>query len=166
MARPRIRSSSQLHVFSQWTNLGWRHTRVIDMAEGEAKVRRGVFRHVHDEHGKLVGYQPVVNVMPPDTEKSSDVSRAALGRAESRANAGLMGASRTARLHEPEKLSRVDQRTGKPLPAEDFVERVQILMQAYLESANFAIVNGRSGDRAVRVYPKVPEMARKAACQS
>lgn len=159
MARPRIRSSSQLHVFSQWTNLGWRHTRVIDMAEGEAKVRRGVFRHVHDVHGKLIGYQPLVQVASQESATSSDSSRAALGRGEMRANAGLMGASRTRHLQEIDKLSRVDQRTGKPLPAEDFVERVQILMQTYPESANYAKVNGRSGDRAVRVYPKVPEVA-------
>ena len=154
MARPRIRSSSQLHVFSQWTNLGWRVTRTIDIHEGDAKVRCGHFRHVHDEAGKLIGYQPMVAPVMPSV--ASDPSRAALGRGEMRANAGLMGRSRTAELSEIDKLSRVDKRTGKPLPAEDFVERVEILMRTYLDSANFATLQGRRGDRAVRVYPKVP----------
>jgi len=156
MARPRIRSSSQLHVFSHWTNLGWRVTRNIDVGEGEAKVRCGLFRHVHDEAGKVIGYQPVISVTPPLPSKFSDPSRAALGRAEMRANAGLMGESLTARLDESDKLCRMDERTGKALPPEDFVERVEILMQVYPQSANFAKVYGRSGDRAVRVYPRVP----------
>lgn len=155
MARPRIRSSSQLHVFSQWTNLGWRTTRIIDVAEGEAKVRRGEFRQVCDAMtGKVIGYQPMEAPAMPSVD--SDPSRAALGRGEMRANAGLMGRSRTARLQEIDKLSRVDKRTGKPLPAEDFVERVEILMRTYLDSANFATLQGRRGDRAVRVYPKGP----------
>lgn len=131
-------------------------TRNIDVGEGEVKVRCGLFRHVHDEAGKVIGYQPVVSVMPPQPSKYSDPSRAALGRAEMRANAGLMGESLTARLGESDKLCRMDERTGKPLPPEDFMERVQILMDVYPQSANFAKVHGRSGDRAVRVYPRVP----------
>jgi hypothetical protein len=159
MARPRIRSSSQLHVYSQWTNLGWRVTRTIDIGEGEAKVRCGHFRHVHDETGKVVGYQPVVEVQM-SSSTPSDPSRAALGRGEMRAAAGLMGASRTAHLDEKDKLDRVDERTGKPLPPEDFVERVQALMEAYPASANFRDIRLKrrglapGGDRAVRVYPR------------
>jgi hypothetical protein len=157
MARPRIRNSyNLLHVYSPWTNLGWRVTHNIDVAKGEAKVRLGVFRHVYDELGKLLGYQPVVQVTAPQDSTFSDASRAALGCAEMRANAGLMGRSRTARLSEIDKQCRLDERTGKLLPAEDFVERVQVLVrEIYPQSANFAIVNGRCGDRAVRVYPRM-----------
>jgi hypothetical protein len=168
MARPRIRSSSQLHVYSPWTNLGWRVTRTIDIGEGEAKVRCGHFRHVHDENGKVVGYQPVIEVQVSSSSTPSDPSRAALGRGEMRAAAGLMGSSRTAHLGELDKLSRVDERTGKPLPPEDFVERVQALMDAYPASANFRDIRLKrrglapGGDRAVRVYPRMVETA---ACQ-
>lgn len=161
MARPRIRNSSNLlHVYSPWTNLGWRVTRTIDIGEGEAKVRGGHFRHVHDEAGKIIGYQPVVEVVMPSSTPS-DPSRAALGCAEMRAAAGLMGSSRTAHLREIDKLERVDERTGKKLPPEDFVERVQQLMDAYSESANFRDIRVKraglapGGDRAVRVYPRM-----------
>lgn len=147
MARPRIRNHSDLLVFAINTTLGWSVTKRTGYAPGEAKVERGEWRRVVDDHGELVGYQPVVHEVKP--VPSNDCSRCALQVPEMRANAGLMGRSRTAHLSDEQRATRLHPKSGRLLPEEDFVERVGKLMKAYLGTAN------RSGDKAVRVYPRM-----------
>lgn len=78
-----------------------------------------------------------------------------------KALAGLMGRSRTARMRETERIGRQHPKSGRLLPEEDFVERTEVLVHdIYPQSANFAMVDGRFGDRAVRVYPKAATKAR------
>lgn len=148
MARPRTRNGNSLLLFSTNTTLGWTATQRTSYPAGETKVERGEWRRVLDDHGELVGYQPVVHEVRPVA--SNDHSRCALQVPEMRANAGLMGRSRTAHLPEDQRKVRLHPKSGRLLPEEDFVERVGHLMLIYPQLAN------RGGDRAVRVYPKMP----------
>jgi hypothetical protein len=155
MARPRIRNSNSLLIFSTNITLGWSVTQRTSYIAGEAKTERGEWRRVVDDHGELVGYQPVVHEVRP--VPSSDRSRCALQVPEMRANAGLMGRSRTARLSEEQRTIRLHPKSGRLMPEEDFVERVAKLMAIYLASANFHDMRKRGiSDRAGRVYPKAP----------
>lgn len=159
MARPRIRNSNSLLIFSTNITLGWSVTQRTSYTSGEAKAERGEWRRVVDDHGELVGYQPVVHEVRP--VPSSDRSRCALQVPEMRANAGLMGRSRTARLAEGQRTIRLHPKSGRLMPEEDFVERVGKLMKSYPQSANFHDMKKRGiSDRAVRVYPKMPVTAR------
>ena len=148
MARPRIRNSnlSDFQLFSSDVALGWRVIRRVAFAYGEQRCARGEFRRVYDEFRNHIGYQPVQR---QDATVNSDPSRAALGVPEMKANAGLMGRSRTKGLRPEDRVGRVHPKSGRLLPAEDFVERAQELVKLYPRSANF-----RTGDRAVRVYPR------------
>ncbi len=153
MARPR----NHLLLFSPFTTLGWRVTRRISQGDGEAGVTNGKMRRILDETGRHIGYQPVK--ADPRPSLPSDPSRTALAVPETKANAGLLGQSRTASLTEEQRRTRVHPKSGRLLPEEDFIERTQKLMQVYTQSANFAKVHGRTGDRAVRVYPRAPQRA-------
>jgi hypothetical protein len=159
MARPAHRSAhSEFLIFSSNTTLGWSATRRTSYRKGEALVSQGRWRRVTDETGAHVGYQPVeCNVVPVP---SQDASRAALGEAEMKANAGLMGASHTAHMSDEERGSRVHPKSGRLMPEMDFVEKVRTVVASYTHSANFHDMKKRGiHDRAVRVYPRVPEMA-------
>lgn len=126
-------------------------------------VEKGLWRRVVNEVGQLIGYQPVA--AEPKTIMPSDGSRAALGAAETKAIAGLMGKSRTAGLSDAQRRERIHPKSGRLLPEEDFIERAQKLEKAYPHSANYRDIDlarhgklrrelAPGGDRAVRVYPK------------
>jgi hypothetical protein len=156
MARPRIRKSSNLYLYSADTGEGWRQIKIVSFVYGEERVAKGEWSHVYDPlTHRLAGYQPVERRF--DSTDSSDASHAALLQPEMKANAGLMGRSRTAGMREMDRVGRVHPKSHRLLPEEDFIERVQVLVsEIYPQSANFAKVNGRSGDRAQRAYPKAP----------
>lgn len=147
--RPR---SSAFLVFGNCTTLGWSVTRRISFEEGERRVLTGLWRRVNDDSGQHVGYQPLLLQLPPLVV--GDASPAALREAETRANAGLMGRSRTARMSDRERRERVHPKSGRILPEMDFVEHAQELVKCYPGSANYADMQRGISDRAVRVYPK------------
>lgn len=153
MARPRNRNkdriTSDFHLFSADVSAGWRVIQRVSFAYGEHRCALGEFRRVYDEFRRHVGYQSVEQRY--DSTTGSDMSRAALAAPEMKANAGLMGRSRTKGLSGPDREGRVHPKSGRLLPAEDFIERAQELVKQYPHSAN------RGGDRAVRVYPKGPQ---------
>jgi hypothetical protein len=150
MARPRNRNphrtTSDFHLFSADTSAGWRIIQRVSYAYGESRRAHGEFRRVHDEFGRHVGYQAMEQ--RHDATVSSDPSRAALCVPEMKANAGLFGGSRTARLQEMDRVGRHHPQSGRLLPEEDFVERAKMKVKLWPWPAN------RGGDRAVRVYPK------------
>jgi hypothetical protein len=155
MARPRHRNrNTETILFESPTSLdedGIRVTRRISFARGEALVAEG--KAERRMEGGLQCYQQLPP--PPCPTQPLRFSPAALGAAEMKANAGLMGASRTSHLNEEERSMRLHPKSGRLLPVEDFVERVKSLVKAYPHSANFHDVKKRGiSDRAVRVYPK------------
>lgn len=154
MPRPRSahRNHSDFELWSADTSEGYRVIKHVAFAYGESRVARGEWRRVFDElTGAHKGYQAVAP--RHDVTASSDASRAALAPPEMKANAGLLGRSRTGSMKpgDPRRIGRVHPKSGRLLPAEDFIERTQELVKLYPRSANF-----RTGDRAVRVYPKAP----------
>jgi hypothetical protein len=157
MARPRHRNrNTETILFQSPTSLdedGIRVTHRTSFAKGEALVAAG--KAERRMEGGLQCYQ----LLPPQPCPTQPLrfSPAALGAAEIMANAGLMGASRTACLSAEQRLTRVHPKSGRLLPEEDFVERTQKLVKAYPHSANFHDMKKRGiSDRAVRVYPKGP----------
>jgi hypothetical protein len=124
--------------------------RLTDRAEGDAKVASGIWDRVHDEDGKLVGYQPL-DASPSDEQLPSQNSNPCISMGEMQANAGVCfarGKSRTENMPEAKRLGRKHPLTGRLLPAEDFIERSIEKVKLWTRPAP-----GR-GDRAVRVYPK------------
>jgi hypothetical protein len=149
MARPRNRNSyEEFVVFCTNTTLGWSVTRRIAYATGERMVEQGKMRRVVDGVGLHIGYQPVnCHAEAGLVKPSTDISSSTLGQAEIKANAGLMGKSRTSHLGK-NREARLHPKSGELMPEMDFVERVQEKVKGWPRSAN------RGGDRAVRVYPK------------
>jgi hypothetical protein len=155
MARPNRRSGSQtLIVFSDETTLGWRVLRRISVAEYQRRKSRGEMRPVFDESGNLIGCQPIKVFDQHLTTRSTP---AAIIPREVVLLAGTAfrdGRSRTAGLTEQkrmERASRVHPRTGKLLPPEDAIERVEEKVRLQTESANY---HDGGRDRAPRVYPR------------
>jgi len=103
-----------------------------------------------DEFGRFQGYLLVEALPPTDEKLPSLISSASISANEVLANAGVLGRSRTASLSEEDRITRRHPKTGRPMPAEDFVERAQEKVRLWTQPAP-----GR-GDRAVRVYPKPP----------
>jgi hypothetical protein len=161
MARPRIRNSSNLHLYSADTGEGYRLIKIVSSSYGEERVAKGEWRRLYDPMlHRLVGYQPVERRF--DVTESSDPSHATLLQPEMKANAGLFGRSRTQGMRAQDREGRMHPKSHRLLPEEDFVERVQVLVrEIYPQSANFADINLKrpglapGGDRAVRMYPKL-----------
>ena len=150
MSRRRRRGAG-LFLYVEDAVLGLRRMRPILFEDGERAVERRQFDHVRDDNHKLIGYVSCDGRKRPQPEpKSSNrTDPAAITANESRAYAGLMGKSRTVGLCEDQRKARVHSNTGRVMPAEDFVERAQNKVNSFAASANF-----RTGDRAVRVYPR------------
>ncbi len=131
MARERRRSgSAEFRLYPANTTLGWRATKRISQTVGDALVEAGHAELVFDEmenrhHYQLKAEKPVVNGLVSQEKFGS------LTAHDARLIAGLHGRSRTAHLTEERRLTRCDQ-FGKPLPAEDAIERAQAKMLAYL----------------------------------
>ena len=131
MAKPRRRTESQEFLLydSQSDNVrGWSVTRRIGYKAGEQMELAGRAERVHDEMtGQHVGWRvceerPVSDGM----EISSDPTLALMSVYEMELVSGVRGKSRTAGmdLNDSRRLMRVTL-TGKPLPAEDAVERAR-----------------------------------------
>ena len=149
MARPRIRTSLQFYLYSPTTALNWRRTQIVTLVEGDKLVAEGKARRRFDSWGRHDGYE-LIESKPTDEKLPSLVSSASISTNEVLANAGVLGRSRTANLSEEDRITRRHPKTGRPMPAEDFVERAQEKVRLWTQPAP-----GR-GDRAVRVYPKPP----------
>lgn len=143
MARPRVRTAHQLHVYATNTTLGWRVIRNVSFADGEKRVEEGTFRRIYDQLNVHVGYQPLVNPFG-DYGIRSEPSDTSITDAESQLNAGLEGKSQTAGLSEVDRELRI---AGGKSP-EDVLERATEKVRLWPFPAP-----GR-GDRAIRVYPK------------
>lgn len=140
-------SQHNFRVYVRETALGWRVSRWCSFAQGESRVSTGAWVRVYDELGHHVGYQPRESRGPDADVIASAASRGAITARESMLNAGACfrgGASRTARLPEQMRLGRVHPLSGRPLPAEDSVERVQGKVAAWREVAGReAVLAGR-----------------------
>jgi len=124
--------SETLLLFKPNATLGWSVSRRIAKAEGERGVERGSFRRVYDAiTNGLLGYQMIGTAeQRGDQDISSQPSSASISMREVLANAGLMGASRTQGRAEDERARR-DERTGRLLPMEDFIERAAAKVRVY-----------------------------------
>jgi hypothetical protein len=141
-------------VYSADTTLGWRVARRISYQRGETMVSAGRMHRVEDQFGRHIGYQMGGRKQPSDNDLPSLASSASITAHECEANAGVLGKSVTATMSEHKRVHRLHPRSGKLLPAEDFIERAQGKVAAYIATAN------RDGDRAVRIYPKGPACSR------
>lgn len=141
--------SGRLMLYGAHTTLGWRIVRSIQFEEGERRVACGAFRRVHDSvTGKLLGYQVVGTAEARgDRDLPSMASPAAISAREMQANAGELGRSRTRGLAEEDRLSRRDQKNGRLLPAEDFVERTVAKIRV------FPLIGAARGD-ILRAWPR------------
>ena len=114
-------------LYPSETILGWRVIRKVSFAEGDLKVTLGAWREVYDEFYNHVGYQiggGANSVVMPSRPSPSGIVRR-----EMEINA--LGVSRTARLNEDRRMSRVHHETGKALPPEDAVERIQAKVRVW-----------------------------------
>ena len=129
-------------LFNPNTTLGWSVARRISFERGEQMVAWGTVVQVNDEFGRHIGYK-FRDASEPKTPliKVSGSTAPTIRAKESMANAGLMGGSRTARLSDEQRLSRIHPLSGKLLAPEDMVERAR---------------------EKVRIYPEVSD--RKAPC--
>ena len=135
------REAKMVYLYGASSTLGWRIVRRIPPHEGERGVESGRMRHLYDTlTGKLLGYQLISNAeRRGDRDLPSMASAASISVREMQANAGELGASRTARLAEDDRVSRRDL-NGHLLPAEDFVERSRAKV------AVFPLVGSKRGD--------------------
>ena len=123
--------------------------RKVPFAEGDQKVAEGLWREVYDELGNHVGYQmgfaATVSVVMPSRPSSTGIPRS-----EMELNAGSIfagGRSRTCGMPESKRLTRIHRETGKALPPEDRVERVQAKVRVWPD------VEAQEKD-ILRVWPK------------
>jgi hypothetical protein len=125
--RPRLRRSNQFDLYSGETVLGWRVLRTVSGAQGEEMVACGRWIHVFDADNNFAGYQ-ILAPGQTDAVIPSKPTASGIARCEMEVNAGtgfIRGRSRTARLNEHQRNSRKHHETGKALPPEDFIERIQ-----------------------------------------
>lgn len=140
MARPRRRSPAsqrgrrEFQLFDRNTSLGWRVTRRIGHAQGEKLVDSNYARRVNDCNGEHIGYQ----LLDPNTIVNeglpSVLSPVVLTAREMDLIAGQSfehGRSRTARMSEVQRITRVHPFTRKILPPEDEVERAAAKLMAF-----------------------------------
>jgi hypothetical protein len=144
----------KLRLYAAPTDNGWRIIKRVAFELGEAMVAADAATRVFDEFNKHVGYK----LVDPQTHEASlpeRTSSASITARESLASAGVCGKSVTKAMREEQRVTRVHSQSGKKLPAEDFIELAQEKVATQTVSANFAEqADGRSGDRAPRVYPK------------
>lgn len=125
--------SRPLKLFHADTRKGWKVIARISYADGIARVKMGTFRRVFSVDKKLIGFQHL-----PASEGSvtlpAKLSACCITVAECEANAGTAfrgGKSRTAGMGDARRKARVCARTGKQLPAVDFVEAAQAKVRAW-----------------------------------
>lgn len=105
--------------------------RRISRDDGERGVSRGAMAREYDSCGQHVGYRMVERT---DHDLPSGSQSGAITASEMELYAGRRfrgGRSRTKRMSEERRLTRVDAVTGKKLPPEDDVERVEAKVAAY-----------------------------------
>lgn len=133
--RPRRRSrNDDFLLFDRNTTLGWRVTRRIGYEQGEKLWATGHARRVNDCNGQHIGYQLI------QQDKQSDGLPSLLGPVMLTARemdliAGTnfkYGKSRTARMSEAERITRLHPLTRRMLPPEDPVERAQAKLKAFV----------------------------------
>ena len=139
MPRPRRRSPSsqrgrsEFQLFDRNTSLGWRVTRRIGYEQGEKLVGCGHARHVNDCNGQHIGYQ----LLDPSAKADglpSVLSPVVLTAREMDLLAGRAfqyGKSRTKRMAEAQRITRVHPFTRKILPPEDAVELAEEKFKAF-----------------------------------
>lgn len=149
--RPRDRASSKkFHVYAAETILGWRVVQKASGSRGDEMVARGLWREVCNEQYEHIGYQVLVPGMSKDVIMPSQPSSTGIARHEMEVNAGACmsgGGSKTAGLQEDKRISRKHLRSGKVLPPEDVVERIQAKVRVWPD------VTAAKHD-VLRVWPK------------
>lgn len=121
-------------LFDGNTALGWRVTRRISQIDGERMVSTGHARHVNDTNGQHIGYQMQQPAPVKNGEVSAKPTPAVLTVHEMDLIAGrafARGRSRTARMNEVQRLTRVHPLTRKLLPPEDEIERAEAKLRAF-----------------------------------
>ena len=141
MARPKRRSPASKRwrencflLFDGNTALGWRVTRRISQDDGERMIETGHARHVNDCNGQHIGYQMQQPAPVKNGEVSARATPAVLSSREMDLIAGRAfqnGKSRTERLSEVQRITRVHPFTHKLLPPEDEVERAAAKLKAF-----------------------------------
>ena len=150
MARARHRTrNKQFPLYHSETVHGFREIRRVSAANGHDMTARGLWREVYDSLNNLVGYQ-VMPSMKDDLQVLSMRSSTAMVARDIVLNAGQAfkgGKSRTAGMTEDQRLTRRHNQTGKVLPPEDAVERVEAKIRVYPE------ITGAKQD-ILRVWPR------------
>lgn len=124
--------NGRMPVYAEECVLGWRLIRRISFERGERMVDAGVAERCFDDSGRHVAFR----VINRGRERSaSPNSPTAITMRECEIYAGRCfprGQSRTARMSEVQRLTRINPRDGRRLPPEDAIECVTAKVSAVL----------------------------------